>query len=234
MSELPENLLNELHKKEKICTELEGLANASGIDYQSEIARLTDAYNSTGAIPPEYAELLDKRFAQAVKSAQAGEAQYLAAQEKFAQLTAKTDALIAAIDEAEAALNSGNQDAINQAYDKLSAAFEAYKDALKKLSEGQIVEVEKEVEVEPEVELEEESTPEVQPKQKPKSKRKVKKGGRKGVDWVIVLAVIALLAALAGVAYGWYVSTLDYMDMPVEEANVSSLQILPNNDLEKE
>ncbi len=98
MSELPENLLNELHKKESICTELESLANANGIDYQSEITRLTDAYNSTGTIPPEYAELLDKRFANAVKSAQAGEAQYLAAQEKIVQLTAKTDDLIAAGD----------------------------------------------------------------------------------------------------------------------------------------
>lgn len=96
MSELPENLLTELHEKEKICAELEGLANASGIDYQAEITRLTEAYNLTGAIPPEYAELLDKRFANAVKSAQAGEAQYIATQEKIARLAARTDDLLAA------------------------------------------------------------------------------------------------------------------------------------------
>ena len=98
MSELPETLLNELHKKESICAELEALAQARNIDYQSEITRLTDAYNQTGTIPPEYAELLDKRFAQARKTALAGEAQYLAAQEKIARLTTKTDDLLAAGD----------------------------------------------------------------------------------------------------------------------------------------
>ena len=96
MSELPENLLNELHRKESICAELEALTQAKNIDYQSEISRLTEAYEKTGTIPPEYAELLDKRFAHARKAAIAGEAQYLATQEKIAQLAGKTEDLIAA------------------------------------------------------------------------------------------------------------------------------------------
>lgn len=98
MSELPENLLNELHEKENICAALEKLAQAGNIDYQAEIARLSDAYNLTGSIPPEYAELLDKRFAQALKAAHEGEALYNARQEKIAQLAVKTDELIAAGD----------------------------------------------------------------------------------------------------------------------------------------
>ena len=102
------------------------------------------------------------------------------------------------------------------------------------VEEPEVEEPESEVAYEPEVQEvpEEELEPEVQPM--PKPKRKAKKGSRKGVDWVIVLAVIALAVALAGVAYGWYVSTLDYTDMSVEDETVSSLQILPNNDLEKE
>ena len=96
MSELPENLLNELHRKESICAELEALTQAKNIDYQSEISRLTEAYEKTGTIPPEYAELLDKRFAHARKAAIAGEVQYLATQEKIAQLAGKTEDLIAA------------------------------------------------------------------------------------------------------------------------------------------
>ena len=49
-----------------------------------------------------------------------------------------------------------------------------------------------------------------------------------------MLAVVALVVALAVVAYGWYVSTLDYVDTSADEAAVSELQVLPNNNLEKE
>ncbi|MBE6357611.1 MAG: hypothetical protein E7058_10990, partial [Lentisphaerae bacterium] len=71
MSELSENLRAVLHEKENICTGLEQLENAADIDYQSEIERLIQAYNDSGNLPPEYAELLDKRFAEAVKNARA-------------------------------------------------------------------------------------------------------------------------------------------------------------------
>lgn len=98
MSELPENLIAILHEKENICNALEKLAQAGQIDYQQEISRLTEKYDTIGAIPPEYAELLDKRFAQALKSAKAGEAEYLARQEKAGRLAAQTDELLAAGD----------------------------------------------------------------------------------------------------------------------------------------
>lgn len=96
MSELTESLRNILHEKENICTALEQLATARGIDYQTEISRLSEAYRAAGDVPPEFAELLDKRFAEAVKSAQSGEAIYQALQEKITKLQRDTDSLIAA------------------------------------------------------------------------------------------------------------------------------------------
>ena len=65
------------------------------------------------------------------------------------ELTKLAADLFAALDEAKAALKSGNQDRINEAYTALSDAFEAYKAKLEELSKGQIIEVEKPVEVEP-------------------------------------------------------------------------------------
>jgi hypothetical protein len=89
--------------------------------------------------------------------------------------------------------------------------------------------------VEEPIEENEPEKPQIEQKEQPKRqpKRKVKKS-RKGVDWIIVLAVVALVVALAVVAYGWYVSTLDYVDTSADKAAVSELQVLPNNNLEKE
>lgn len=54
--------------------------------------------------------------------------------------------LLAAIEQAEAALESGDQDAINAAYDALKAAFEALKAKLNEWSDGKVVVQEVEVE----------------------------------------------------------------------------------------
>lgn len=54
--------------------------------------------------------------------------------------------LLAAIEQAEAALESGDQDAINAAYDALKAAFEAFKAKLAEWSDGKVVIQEVEVE----------------------------------------------------------------------------------------
>lgn len=94
MSELSENLRAVLHEKENICAELEKLENAVGIDYQTEITRLTQAYSDTGNLPPEYAELMDKRFAEAVKTARAGEARYLEKVRKTANLENEVNSLL--------------------------------------------------------------------------------------------------------------------------------------------
>ena len=78
MSELTGALRETLHEKENIIAELEKLATAVNVDYQSEITRLTGAYEACGELPPEFAELLDKRFSDAVKSASAGESLFIA------------------------------------------------------------------------------------------------------------------------------------------------------------
>jgi len=96
MSELTEALRSILHEKESICSALEHLSNAGEIDYKSEITRLSDAYKNVGTLPPEFAELLDKRFADAIKTAENSEMLYVARQEKIARLSGETDALLAA------------------------------------------------------------------------------------------------------------------------------------------
>ena len=59
------------------------------------------------------------------------------------------EALLDAIKAAKAAIKSGDQEAINEAYENLTAAYDAYNAKLKELAKGEIVEIEKEVEVEP-------------------------------------------------------------------------------------
>lgn len=93
---LTENLREILHKKESVCSELEKLKSASGIDYSSEIARLSDAFASAGELPPEFAELLEKRFADALKNARLGESEFVARQQQISKLRAGVESLLAA------------------------------------------------------------------------------------------------------------------------------------------
>ncbi len=96
MSELNAELRECLHRKESICTALENLAAGNTGNYQTEIERLTGEYNSAGSVPPEFAELLDKRFAEAVKCAKNGETAFLERQQKIARLESEVASLIAA------------------------------------------------------------------------------------------------------------------------------------------
>ncbi len=96
MSELTGALRETLHEKENIISELEQLSRAVNVDYQSEITRLTGAYQACGELPPEFAELLDKRFAVAVKAANEGETLFAARKERIAKLSSETDSLLAA------------------------------------------------------------------------------------------------------------------------------------------
>lgn len=65
------------------------------------------------------------------------------------EVMAAREALLEAIEAAKAALKNGDQDAINEAYENLTAAYDAYNAKLKELAKGEVVEIEKEVEVEP-------------------------------------------------------------------------------------
>lgn len=96
MSEINPELKKLLSQKEEICNALENLAAAPASDYQSEIKRLSDAYAAVTGVPPEFAELLDKRFDEAVKSALAGESAFIARQQRIAALDSDVDTLLAA------------------------------------------------------------------------------------------------------------------------------------------
>lgn len=93
---IPENLRDALHRKEAVCAALENLSANNCGDYQSEIARLSSEYAASGDLPPEFAELLDKRFNDAVKTARDGEAAFLERQQQIAGLASEVDALLAA------------------------------------------------------------------------------------------------------------------------------------------
>lgn len=75
------------------------------------------------------------------------------------------------------------------------------------------------------VELEE---PVVEPKSAPQPiKRKRKPKGRRKGDWVMILAIAVAVLALLGIAYGWYVSTLDYVGTVADDEAMSLLRIQP-------
>ena len=62
-------LREHLHRREEVCRKLEELPAAAVEDYSAELASLEAAWNDLPEVPPEYAEILDKRFAAAVKAA---------------------------------------------------------------------------------------------------------------------------------------------------------------------
>lgn len=62
-------LREHLHRREEVCRKLEELPAAAVEDYPAELASLEAAWNDLPEVPPEYAEILDKRFAAAVKAA---------------------------------------------------------------------------------------------------------------------------------------------------------------------
>lgn len=81
---------------------------------------------------------------------------------------------------------------------------------------------------------EEEKPTEQQPKepQQPKPKRRKP---RRGADWVIVLAVIALVVALLSIAYGFYVSSLGSDNFEADDEAMSELRMtLPEGEIGKE
>lgn len=96
-------LREHLHLREAVCLELEKLPETAVEDYQSEILRLQEKFNSQPEVAPEYAEILDRRFEAALAAAQAA-AETVAARkalreeknQEAVQLRKELDALIAA------------------------------------------------------------------------------------------------------------------------------------------
>ena len=96
-------LREHLHLREAVCLELENLPGMDVEDYQAEILRLQEKFNAQPEVTPEYAEILDKRFAAALDAAQAA-AETVAARKALREeknqeavmLRKELDALIAA------------------------------------------------------------------------------------------------------------------------------------------
>lgn len=71
--------------------------------------------------------------------------------------------------------------------------------------------------------------PKDEPKEKPevrKPRKQPKKKSRKGVDWVIVIAIIVVVAALAVMAYGWYVSGKNVVNVTEDEKVMEQMDSL--------
>ena len=99
---ISDNLRELLHRHEAVCGELEQLPSRTVDDYPAEIARITAEFEALPPLPPEYAEILQKKFAAATKEAERAAAenaerlaQRAAKLEECARLSAELDTLVA-------------------------------------------------------------------------------------------------------------------------------------------
>jgi len=97
------DLREHLHRREEVCRKLEELPAAAVEDYPAELEALRSAWNAEPEVPPEYAEILNKRFLAAEKAAEAAAAEaaerqrrHLAKIQQSAELHLELDKLIAA------------------------------------------------------------------------------------------------------------------------------------------
>ena len=93
---IPESLKEKLHVCESICRELEALSDHPECDVDSERSRLEAAFAAAPELPPEFAELLRKRFETALKNLEFASAENARRDAAFKELTAEIDALAAA------------------------------------------------------------------------------------------------------------------------------------------
>ena len=99
MSDVSEELRANLHAREKLCAELAALPDQTDVaDYAGVITRICTEYASCAAIPPEYSEVLDKKFSEALEIAKKGAERFEAHKVALAKLASEVDALIAADD----------------------------------------------------------------------------------------------------------------------------------------
>lgn len=68
---MSDELRTHLHRREEVCRKLEVLSAATAEEDPSEISLLEAEWINLPEVPPEYAEILDKRFAATLKSAKA-------------------------------------------------------------------------------------------------------------------------------------------------------------------
>ena len=89
-------LREHLHLRQDICAELEGLPDRVGVDYAAEVSRLCTAFSNAPQVPPEFEELLNKRFGEALDLAREGEAKFKARLAAIDKLNGEADVLLAA------------------------------------------------------------------------------------------------------------------------------------------
>ena len=83
---ISEQLKELLHRREEVCLKLEALPQQLPGDYSGAIAALEEEFRSAPEVPPEYAEILDRRFAAALQAARAAAGE---AEARRAQVAAK-------------------------------------------------------------------------------------------------------------------------------------------------
>lgn len=96
-------LREHLHRREEVCRKLEELPTSATEDYPAELQALRSAWSELPEVPPEYAEILDKRFLAAAEAAERAAAEaaerqrkHLAKIRESAELHLELDKLIAA------------------------------------------------------------------------------------------------------------------------------------------
>lgn len=96
-------LREHLHRREEVCRKLEELPASATEDYPAELQALRSAWSELPEVPPEYAEILDKRFLAAAEAAEKAVAEaaerqrkHLAKIQESAELHLELDKLIAA------------------------------------------------------------------------------------------------------------------------------------------
>lgn len=96
-------LREHLHRREEVCRKLEELPASATEDYPAELQALRSAWGELPEVPPEYAEILDKRFLAAADAAEKAAAEaaerqrkHLAKIRESAELHLELDKLIAA------------------------------------------------------------------------------------------------------------------------------------------
>lgn len=95
-STIPETLKEKLHICEAICKELENLSDCPGVDVQAECGRLRCEFDAALDLPPEFEELLRKRFDAGVKALEFAAEENARRDEEFSAIKTEMKALAAA------------------------------------------------------------------------------------------------------------------------------------------
>ncbi|MBQ9501026.1 MAG: DUF349 domain-containing protein [Lentisphaeria bacterium] len=95
-STIPEALKEKLHLCEAVCRELEVLADSPGADTAAEAAALRARFDGVSGLPPEFEELLRKRFDAAMKHLELSKEENARRDALFAALRKDMESLVAA------------------------------------------------------------------------------------------------------------------------------------------